>query len=330
MSVLVTGGFGFQGKHLVPQLLKSGMEVRVISLRTPGNLSVYRRMRDLGSLRVYWSSVTPQVLQKALHGAEVFFHLANGPALDDTWAQERIHPTTSRQLGKAPYIKSRKLLHSKRVDHLLMREADLIKVLRKSDSLRKILLISSASVYGAHSSRPINERSPLSPRNMYGATKMLIEKLYASGEPARNQTLTILRPFNIFGPGQVPGRLGSFIATVIQDAKKNAPVSLHGDGSQLRDPLYIDDVIRAYALIIRSRNKLPPVINIGSGTPVAIVDIVKEVIALARSRSKIIFDTLYPDGSFYADTQKLKILGFSVRTSLHQGLKNTIVKNGSL
>jgi UDP-glucose 4-epimerase len=185
----------------------------------------------------------------------------------------------------------------------------------------KIVFSSSASVYG-ESDRPAQEVDALLPLSPYAENKRDGESLLQSG----SQSSVILRYFNVYGPGQSPAYAG-VITAFIQAAMQGDDIIIYGDGNQVRDFVYVDDVAMANIAALNSEFRNGEIFNIASGTRVSINELAEQIIQLANSSSKIVYAPGRTGDIFYsqADVTKAKgQLGWEARTGLEEGLRKTI------
>ncbi len=220
MSALVTGGAGFIGRHVVGELLDRGVAVRALddfSRARPGSLeSVHGRPGYLGL--VQGDVADPAALRRGLMGVDTVFHLA---AAVDVGASVQ---------GPVPVIRANVL------GALNVLEA------ARAGQLR-LVLVSTCHVY-ASASRPLDERAPAAPASPYAASKLAADDLAAGYRRAFGLRLTIVRPFNVYGPWQRGDLEGGVVARFLQAALEERTLEVHGDGAQTRDFLYGADAAR--------------------------------------------------------------------------------------
>ncbi|MDB5190204.1 MAG: nucleoside-diphosphate sugar epimerase [Parcubacteria group bacterium] len=185
----------------------------------------------------------------------------------------------------------------------------------------KIVFSSSAAVYG-ESDHEAKETDSLHPMSPYAQNKADGEMLLKDS----NVPNVILRYFNVYGPGQSAAYAG-VITAFISAALKNEDLVLFGDGEQVRDFVYVDDVARANIAAMESDIGGAEVFNIGSGTKTSITELAQEIITLTGSSSNIrheaprLGDIVYSQ----ADVSKAsKLLGWRAEVSLENGLRKTI------
>jgi UDP-glucose 4-epimerase len=248
-SVLVTGGGGFIGKHLVRELLHQGFEVCVVDK--------VARPHDLprsGRLEYRRANVNAPISSWRIKPGTRVAHLAA-----NTSVQESVR---------------RPLLSVRANIEATCRMLDLA---RKIDS-EQFLFASTAAIYGDRTSscRETDAPAPASP---YASSKLASEyycKVYASlyGIPT-----IILRYFNVYGPGQ-SNRYAGVITRFVQEALRGKPPVIFGDGNQTRDFIFIDDVVRATVTSLTHRVSSETVLNIGTGKAIRIASLARQILRL--------------------------------------------------
>ena len=185
----------------------------------------------------------------------------------------------------------------------------------------KIVFSSSAAVYG-DTSTSVSEDSVLKPKSPYAQNKI-------DGEEILKKLKTpsvALRYFNVYGPGQSDAYAG-VITTFIKRALQNLDISIYGDGGQVRDFIFVDDVAEANIAAMNYPGKTFEIFNIGSGVETTIKELAEKIVALTKSSSKIQYMPAREGDIVYslADVSKAKkVLGWEAKTPLEQGLKQVI------
>jgi UDP-glucose 4-epimerase len=198
------------------------------------------------------------------------------------------------------------------------------------EKVRRIVFISSASVYGLQAVLPISETAPTDPISSHGVNKLTIEKYLQLFKHHYGLDCKIMRLSNPYGPGQnIMGRQG-FIAIMIGKILAGEAVKIRGDGSIIRDYVYIDDVTDALWLMGNSNAK-ESVFNVGSGKGYTLNQIIKTVTKLIGAPIKAEFiDARFVDipASILDISRGTRILGFNPVTSLEIGLAKTLAFHG--
>ncbi|WP_250538457.1 MULTISPECIES: NAD-dependent epimerase/dehydratase family protein [unclassified Caballeronia] len=265
-TYLVTGASGFVGRALISRLLADGHRVRAVVRGQPTR--DWELTCDLAAPVSAW--------EKAIDGCDGVFHLA--------WS------TVPGTANSAPLDD----LNTNVVGTVRMLEA-----LRGFSSVPLVFASSGGTVYGVPREVPIQESHPLRPMGVYGAAKACAEQYLMAYRRQWNVDARVLRLSNPYGPGQnVEGQLGA--ATVFAwRAVTGAPINIWGNGSIVRDFVYIGDTVEAFiAMMNASRSvwtETEPVVNIGSGHGVSIIEIIRVIEELMDTKLDV---TYHPSRTF--------------------------------
>ena len=229
MRVLVTGGAGFIGSHIVEELLQRGASVRVLDNFSSGkraNLASFRGDLEIleGDLR------DAETIKSVTRGMEWIFHLAAFISVP----QSMLEPQDCFAINVAG-------------------TATLLEAARQS-GVRKVVLSSSTAVYGNPDKFPTDEQTPLKPLSPYALSKQ-VNELYAHlYTQTFNLPVTALRYFNVYGPRQNPNSAyAAAISIFAQRLVDGEPITIYGDGKQSRDFIFVKDVVRANLLAAESQ-----------------------------------------------------------------------------
>lgn len=242
MKVLVTGGAGFLGSHVVEMLVEAGHEVTVVDSLITGsseNVNPYARLivRDIRDvLDNTFAESRP----------ETVIHLAAQVSVPHSMA----HPAEDASVNVTGYV------------NVLQTAARF--------AVRKVIMISSAAVYGTPTSLPMREDAPLAPVSPYGLSKMVGEMYTRLLCAQHAMTYTILRPANVYGPRQKTDGDGAVIPSFLERFACGSDPVIHGDGLQTRDFIYVQDMARAIVASLAAGDNLT--LNVGTGTAVSILD----------------------------------------------------------
>lgn len=219
MNILVTGGAGFIGSNLVKYLIKEGNSVTVLD----NFMSGYRsNLNPFPSIRIIEGDVRDKTaVELAMRGAEVVFHLAasvgNKRSIDQPIIDAEINVLGTLQVLEAA----------------------------RKEGVRKIVVSSSAGIFGELKTIPIKEDHPIEPDSPYGCTKLCEEKLCLAYAKLYNIEAVALRYFNVYGPNQRFDAYGNVIPIFVFRMLRNESLQIYGDGEQTRDFVHVDDVIQA-------------------------------------------------------------------------------------
>lgn len=302
LRVLVTGGAGFIGSHLVKALLRAGHFVRVLDNFSTGSMdNIVDVARDVeivvGDVRDY------SVVEKCVRGVDVVIHLA---ALIDV-AESIERPDLYFEVN-------------------VIGTHNIAKACR---GVNVLIFASSSSVYGDPLKIPIPEDHLLSPRSPYAASKAAGEALIQAFSSIYGYRPIILRIFNVYGPKQSRAYAGVVIEFIRRVLRREPPI-IYGDGEQTRDFIHISDVIDAIMKAM-SIERARGVFNIGSGKAVTINQLAKLILkTLNREDLKPVYAPPRPGDikhSIADITKSRKILGFEPKISLEEGIKTLINAN---
>ena len=274
MKIVVTGGSGFIGSHLVNELSKSNTVINIDS----------RQGKDITDL---------ETLKREFEGVDYVFHLAALISVQES-------SDNSKKYFEINTLGTLNVLSA-----------------AKEAGVKKVIFPSSASIYGDNPT-PHKENMLPSPLSLYAITKMDGEYLMKMFKDIYGLNTTVIRFFNVYGPGQEKGVISKFI----KNALKNEEIILQG-GEQTRDFVYVKDVVR---ILIRSLEKDVDLVNFGTGNSVNVRELADKIISLTNSNSKI-EKRGQAKGEVLksqADMSKAGSLGFNSEYSLDQGLKETI------
>jgi len=301
MRILVTGGAGFLGSHVVDRLLDASHEVVVADNLYTGsktNISKHLSNPDFEFLR---HDVTiPLVIE-----VDGIFNLAC-PASPVNYQRDPVQTLKTsvhgaiNMLGLAKRTKSR------------------------------ILQSSTSEVYGDPEVSPQREDywghvNPLGIRACYDEGKRAAETLFSDYHRQYGVDIRIARIFNTYGPRMSVGD-GRVVTNFIVQALRNEDITVYGDGSQTRSFCYVDDLVDGLISLFFSEGNHNP-INLGNPVPTSMLDLAQEILTLTNSNSEIIFDPLPPDDPKKREpdiTKAKQLLGWEPKMSRTDGLKKTI------
>jgi len=303
--VLVTGGAGFIGSHIVDRLLKEGYEVTVIdnlSTGKPQNLAHHQGKKEFhfiqGDIRNF------NLVEEAVKGVDTVFHEAavvSVPlSIEDPLSTNDVNVGGTLNILKA-------CLNSK---------------------VKRFIYGSSTAIYGDTEKLPIKEDSVPQPISPYGASKLAAESYANAFYSVYGLETVCLRYFNVYGPRQAYGPYSGVITIFINHLLSDQPPIIYGDGEQTRDFTNIQDVVEANMLALERKNAAGKVFNIATGVATTInqlAELLQEV--MGKTELKVVHaDPRSGDIRHnYADISKArKILGYEPKISLREGLTQLV------
>jgi UDP-glucose 4-epimerase len=260
MRVLVTGGAGFIGHHLVRALVERGDEVTVLDDLSSGDASRLGELRS-GITFVEGSILDPAALDRAVTGAEVVFHEA---ALVSV-AMSTTEPGRTNEVNVGGTI------------------ATILAAARHG--VQRVVFAGSSAVYGNPPRLPCDEEMRPAPTSPYGVSKLAGEHyLHAIGE--QNGVATVsLRYFNVYGAGQDPrSEYAAVIPKFITAVLAGNPPTINGTGAISRDFVHVDDVVAANLLASRASSPSGLTCNVATGTRTSLLDLLEAIYAAAGRR----------------------------------------------
>jgi UDP-glucose 4-epimerase len=311
--ILVTGGAGFIGSHLVERLLKDGHAVVVIDDFSTGSVENLVSLKGNSRLRVIQSQISNCAeLPELVSRAKTIYHLAAAVGVE--------------LVVKSPIHTLETNLHETEV---LLETA--------AGKQASVLLASTSEVYGK-SEKPVFSEDddlligpPTKSRWGYACSKLMDEFLALAYADEKSLPVTIVRLFNTVGPRQT-GRYGMVLPRFITAAKRGEPLLVHGDGLQSRCFCYVKDTVEALVRLSQNPAARGQVFNIGSTEEITILDLAKLVVATLGSKSKIeliAYDKAYAPG--FEDMRRRKpsveklaaATGFRPATTLRETIRQT-------
>ncbi len=296
MKILITGGAGFVGSHLLDRCTKEGHTVLCLDNLADGNSVNVRYLQDYGNCRFIKGDIRDSdLLETITRDVNVVFHLAaylpDDKSIYNPFLCFDINERGTLSLLRAAYL----------------------------NGVNNFIYSSDMKVYSEPAGYlPVDEQHPVQPSTIYGVSKLAGE-LYC-GVYSEAMNIVILRYSRIYGEGAIKCEP---ITTFISQALSNKPLTIFGDGTQSSDFVYVNDVVQAN-LQAMERNK-PGIYNIGSGEEVSTRDLAKRIINLTGSKSDTVMsDKVYGPTRFVLDiTKSREVLGYSP-LSLNEGLSRII------
>ena len=190
-------------------------------------------------------------------------------------------------------------------------------------NIKNIILISTINVYGENNNSPSKETDILSPISNYGIIKMMNEKLYEHFSKIYDINITILRLSGVYGPGKIKGFFPQMINAITDESIILKPYNY---GNQLRDFIYIDDVIDGILKSINHNSSGFNIFNISSGNRYSIKEIISITEKLSNSHIGVEYSSKkFDEKCLWADNSKAKlILNFDPKISLNSGIQKTL------
>jgi UDP-glucose 4-epimerase len=299
MKILITGGSGFIGSHIVELYQDRAEEIRVLdNLRTG-----YRHNLDgLRHTFIEGSITDRELVKKAVEGVDYIFHLAALVSVPESMAKP----------GECVDINVHGLLN-------VLEEA-------AAAGVKKLVFASSAAIYGDNPTVPKLETMIPEPKSPYAITKLDGEYYLGMFQNEGKLETAAIRFFNVFGPRQDPkGAYAAAVPIFIEKAVRSEDITVFGDGGQTRDFIYVKDIAGALAFAVETPG-VTGVFNAGYGGQITINDLADGLIKAAESSSKVLHAPERPGDVRHsrASADKLRAAGWVPRHSLDEGLAKTL------
>jgi UDP-glucose 4-epimerase len=296
--VLITGGAGFIGSHLVRHFAPYA-EVTVLDDLRSGH---ERNLEGVACRFVRGSILDESALKQASEGAEEVYHLAAMISVPESVAKPEecalLNTEGTRRVLAAAH----------------------------AAGARKVILASSAAIYGDNPTVPKLESMPPEPKSPYATTKLAGEGLLEAYRQSHGLGTTSLRFFNVFGPRQDPrSAYAAAVPIFIGKALRDEPIGIHGDGGQTRDFIHVTDIVGALAYAGAS-TEMAGTYNVGYGRSQSILELAQEILRLTGSKSAIehLPQRAGDVRHSLASTERLLSAGWKPTSSVQSGLAETV------
>ncbi|HSQ27289.1 MAG TPA: NAD-dependent epimerase/dehydratase family protein [Anaerolineales bacterium] len=303
MNFLITGVAGFLGSSLANYLVREGHQVRGLDDLSAGNPEVLSQdvlftRGDINDRPKLWT---------LLQDVDCVYHLAARVSVPESILYPREYNATN--VGGTVCLME------------AMRDV----------GVRRVVFISSGAVYGDQGGQPLRETVFPNPRSPYAVSKLAAEYYVRSIGDLWGIDTVSLRVFNAYGPGQhLPPSHAPVIPNYLRQAMRGGTLVMHGEGTQTRDYVFVDDVVSAMISAATAPDVDNIVINIGSGTETSIRDLIKVIMEVTGVKTDAIFNQRTDPGvsRMRADiTLAKEKLGFQPRFSLADGLRLTVERD---
>lgn len=300
MKILVTGGAGFIGSSVVDALILKNHKVTIVDNLSTGNLKNVNK-----KAKFYKFSITDRQKINGMFKKEKFDVVIHHAAQLDV-----------RKSVEDPLFDA---------DVNIKGSLNILEAC-KNTKVKKIIFASSGgTMYGECSGKAPDEKTPVNPLSPYGVAKNSVENYIKSYASIYGLKYTVLRYANVYGPRQDPHGEAGVVAIFIGKMLKNEPVKIFGDGRQMRDYVFVSDVVEAnLRALTKGENEI---INIGTQTVFSVNSLAKEIAAVIKYKQK---PEYMPKRSgelfknFLNISKAAKVLGWKPRVDIKTGLKKTV------
>ena len=307
-KILITGAGGFIGSHLTEELVKQGYDVKAFvyynSFNSWGWIDSFpKEIKD--KIEIFAGDIRdPNGVRIAMEGCDTVFHLAALIGIPFSYHSPDSYVDTNIK-GTLNILQAVKLLNTKRV-----------------------LVTSTSEVYGTAQFVPITEKHPFQGQSPYSATKIGADRIAESFYRSFDLPVTVVRPFNTYGPRQ---SARAVIPTIIIQLLNGHKEIKLGDLTPTRDLVFVKDIVNGFIKIAKSDKTIGEEINIATQSEISIGNLAQEIINQINPNAKIVRDKqrIRPEKSevyrLFGSNEKLKKLtSWKQKYSLEEGLKETI------
>lgn len=306
MKVLVTGSEGFIGSHLTELLVEKGFEVKAfVRYNFKNDWGWLEESKYKNDIEIYTGDVRDfDSVYDAMKDVDVVFHLAALIGIPYSYISPLAYIKTNTE-GTYNVLESGRKLN-----------------------LKRIIITSTSEIYGTAQYVPIDEKHPYNPQSPYAASKAAADHLALSYYRSFGTPVTIIRPFNTYGPRQSARAVIPTIISQILAGKKQIKL---GNLSPTRDLNYVKDIANGFITVGLHEDTIGDVYNLGTGQEISIGDLAEKIIELTEKEVEIIEDTqrIRPEKSeverLLSNAEKAKkTTGWEPKYMLEEGLKETI------
>jgi NAD dependent epimerase/dehydratase len=306
-KVFVTGAGGFIGSHLTEALIDLGCEVTALIRYTSrsdwGNLEFLPEDKKMNIEVVAGSVEDPQFVARQVKGKDIVFHLAALIGIPYSYIAPQSYVQTN--IGGTVNI-----LESAR-----------------EYGVARVIHTSTSECYGTAQYTPIDEKHPMQPQSPYSASKIGADMLAESFHRSFGTPVIIVRPFNTYGPRQ---SARAVIPTIITQALGDTSEVRLGSLEPVRDLNFVKDIVHGFVTMAEHEEAIGKTINLGAGKGITIGDLAKRILKAANVDKPIIHEPARDRPlqsevfKLEADSSRARLLGWTPRYSLDQGLAETI------
>jgi nucleoside-diphosphate-sugar epimerase len=309
-KILITGGLGFIGSNLAHRLIGLGANVTIIDALIPaygGNMYNLKDIQD--NLEISFQDVRDVAgMNELIKNKDYLFNLAGTSSHIDSMSD--------------PYTD---------LDINCRAQLTILEACRKNNQDVKIIFLGTRGQYGRAQYLPVDEKHPLNPIDVNGINNVSGEMYHLLYYKIYGIRTVSLRLTNTYGPRhQMKHPKQGFLNWFIRLAIDDEIIKIYGDGKQLRDFNYVDDVIDAILVAGLDERANGEVFNLGSENPISVIDVTKKIIEITK-KGEIEFIPFPKDkkkievGDYYADYSKIKnLLGWQPKINLDEGLRKTV------
>jgi len=306
MRFLITGAAGFLGSALANRLVQEGHSVRGLDDLSTGDPS----------------ALSPEV------------HFVRGDVKDRPKLWTLLQEIDCVYHLAAKVLVPESVLYPREYNEVNVGGTVTLMEAMRDVGVRRVVFISSGAIYGNQESQPVSEDAIPNPRSPYAVSKLAAEYYVKTIGRLWGIETVCLRVFNAYGPGQhLPPVHAPVLLNFLRQALQNGTLVIHGDGTQTRDYVYVDDVVQAMIAASTAPGVDQMTINVGSGVETSVRDLVKVVISVTGSEPEVVYNPRSDGGParMCADLRRAaSLLNYRPSISLESGLRLTLERDPRL
>lgn len=309
-NVIISGGLGFIGSNLAIRLVEYGATVTIVDSLIPeygGNFWNIEPVKD--KVKINISDVRDEYsIQNLIQGQDFFFNLAGQTSHLDSMQ----NPFTDLEINSKAQL-------------------SILEACKKRNPDIKIIFASTRQLYGRPQYLPVDEKHPLFPVDVNGINKLSGEWYHIVYNHVYDIKTAVLRLTNTYGPRmRIKDARQTFLGIWIRNLLEGKPISIYGDGNQVRDYNYIDDVVEAFLMVAASDQWNGSIFNLGHHEPLSLKT-TAEIMIEENDGGSYQFKAFPADlkkidiGDFYSDYGKINtLLGWTPKVSIREGIHQTL------
>ena len=298
MNILITGGAGFLGTHLVEYWVNMGHQISVLNTKSKRSTEFASAFHS--DVEIKWGTVEDyNTVKNSVKGKDLVVHLAAKVNVDQSVVSPR--------------------------DYFATNIDGTINVLEAARNFGvKVVYESSREVYGDMPNSPVNEGTELKPKSPYALSKASADRICYGYHTSYGLEIMILRSCNVYGANQRAGKLGAFIPRLVEQAINGGELTIYGSGDQKREYIHVSDLVMAHDLLIKKGKFSGDAINIGTNQYYSIKKIAEKIGNRLSSRIVNVQSRQGEIPGFVLDSSLIRSMGFVPRVDFWEGLDNYI------
>ncbi len=298
MKILITGGAGFLGTHLVEHWINLGHVVSVLNTKSKRSSELVRAFHS--DVEIIWGNVEDyETVKKSVKDKDLVVHLAAKVNVDQSVVSPRDYLKTNLD-GTI------NILEAARVNGV------------------KVIYESSREVYGDMPELPVSENSPLKPKSPYALSKAVADSICYGYYTSYKLEIMIVRCCNVYGSNQRAGKLGAFIPRLVEQALSGGELTIYGSGNQKREYIHVSDLVRAHDLLISRGEFSGNIVNIGTNQYYSVNEIAERISSRLSARLVHVESRQGEIPGFVLDSSKIKSMDFVPEIDFWEGLDEYI------